>query len=126
MEQYQELLVNVCITLIPVLATFIATWLSKKTQQIKEQIKNDTAYKYIDLLERTVQDSVAMFSETVVKKLKESGDFDNATGIAIFDECRENVLNILGETGVTVLNEVYADLDLVIKNLIEKNVAKQK
>lgn len=126
MEQYQDLLVNVCYTLIPILAAFIATWLKKKTTLINEQMKNDTAKKYINILERTVENSVIMIGETYVKSLKAFGKFDVSTANIAYDECYKNVVNILGETGVTTLNEVYADLDLVIKNLIEKNVAWNK
>lgn len=126
MEQYQNLMVNACITLIPLLVGFFAAWLQKKTNQINEQIRDSAIAKYINILEKTTEDSVSMVSATYVKKLKESGNFNERTAREAFKECYSNIINILGENGLTVLKYVYSDVDAVIRTLIEKDVEAQK
>lgn len=126
MEQYQSVIINIVLTLIPVIVAYMIALLKKKTAEINSNINNAEITKYINLLEVTVENVVKTVSETYTKQLKQANKFDETTANEAFEMAKNNTLNVLGENGLIILKTAYGDVDELIKNLIEKNVAKQK
>jgi hypothetical protein len=126
MEQFQEAMISVCLALIPVITTYIIALIRKKTAEINTNINNAEVTKYTNLLENTVENVVKTISETYTKALKADGKFDTAAANEAFDMAVKNTLNVIGESGLEILKTAYGDVDELIRNLIEKNVASQK
>jgi ribosomal protein L22 len=119
-------MVTVVLTLIPVVVGYLVALLRKKTAEINANINNAEVTKYTNILESTVENVVHTIAETFTKEIKAKGAFDTATANEAFDMAMKNTLNVIGENGLTILKEVYGDVDELIRNLIEKNVAKMK
>lgn len=126
MNQFQDVMTNVCLTLIPVVVGYIIAFLRKKTAELNTKICNEEVNKYTCLLEKTVENVVETIAETYTKELKAKGSFDTATANEAFDMAMKNTVNVLGENGLIILKQAYGDVDELIRNLIEKNVAKIK
>lgn len=126
MNQFQDVMISVCLVLIPVISSYLVALLRKKTAELNTKICNEEVNKYMCLLEKTVENVVETIAETYTKELKAKGNFDTATANEAFDMAMKNTVNVLGENGLIILKQAYGDVDELIRNLIEKNVAKMK
>ena len=125
-EQVQEIIINAVLLLVPVLVGYLVTFIKKKTEELQNKINKDEVNKYIDILESTVVNVVTCVQETFVKTLKEKGEFNEEFAKEAYETARTNILNILGTSGVEVLQTAYGDLDILLKSLIEAAVKKIK
>lgn len=126
MNQFQDVMISVCLVLIPVISSYLVALLRKKTAELNTKICNEEVNKYTCLLEKTVENVVETIAETYIKELKAKGSFDTARANEAFDMAMKNIVNVLGENGLIILKQAYGDVDELIRNLIEKNVAKMK
>lgn len=125
-EQIQEVIINAILLLVPVLVGYLVNFIKKKTDELQNKINKDEVNKYIDILESTVLNVVTMMEELVVKTAKENNEFTPELGEKVFEEAKESILNILGISGVEVLQSAYGDIDELLKSLIEAAVKKIK
>ena len=58
MDQFQQVLINFAIMVIPVVGAFIVNFLRKKNAELDEKIKNTKVEKYLGILFDTVEVSV--------------------------------------------------------------------
>ena len=125
-EQIQEIIINAILLLVPVLVGYLATFIKKKTDELQNKINKDEVNKYIDILESTVVNVVTCVQETFVQTLKNKGEFNEEFAIEAYEKAKTDILNILGEAGVTTLQTAYGDIDVLLKVLIEAAVKKIK
>ena len=125
-EQIQEIIINAILLLVPVLVGYLATFIKKKTEELQNKINKDEVNKYIGILESTVVNVVTCVQETFVKTLKEKGEFNEEFAKEAYETAKTDILNILGEAGVTTLQTAYGDIDILLKALIEAAVKKIK
>lgn len=96
---------------------------------LKENVKNSTVTKTVDIFERVVNNSIAFVQQTIVDDLKEA----NADG-KLTDEEKEYVkkraiaaINAqLSTEAKEVLAQVFGDIDDIIDKWIESSVTKLK
>lgn len=125
-EQVQEIIINAILLLVPVLVGYLVAFIKKKTDELQNKINKDEVYKYIDILESTVINVVTTIQETFVQTLKDKGEFSEQFAVEAYEKARTDILNILGTSGVEVLQTAYGDLDILLKSLIESAVKKIK
>jgi len=125
-EQVQEIIINAILLLVPVLVGYLVAFIKKKTDELQNKINKDEVYKYIDILESTVVNVVTCVQETFVQTLKDKGEFNEEFAKEAYVTAKTDILNILGEAGVTTLQTAYGDIDILLKALIEAAVKKIK
>lgn len=117
-----EEFVNIIGSLLVIILGFVVKYL-------KENVKNSTVTKTVDIFERVVNNSVAFVQQTIVDDLKEA----NADG-KLTDEEKEYVkkraiaaINAqLSTESKEVLAQVFGDIDDIIDKWIESSVTKLK
>lgn len=125
-EQVQEIIINAVLLLVPVLVGYLVTFIKKKTEELQNKINKDEVNKYIGILESTVVNVVTCVQETFVQTLKDKGEFNEEFAKEAYVTAKTDILNILGEAGVTTLQTAYGDIDILLKVLIEAAVKKIK
>lgn len=81
---------------------------------------NETASKYIDLATDAVEQAVTYTAQTFVDALKAEGAFTKEKQLEAFQKARDKVLEILGDTTVKALGEIYGDFDAWLDTKIEQ------
>lgn len=122
---------------IVVAITIILGWATKELtglwsankQKVKEQIKNDQLYKYIDLAGKTATDVVVALNQSIVKDLKAKSEDGKLTDEEIMGIKRTAISTIqssLSDSTIEVLSTVYKDLPTVFQTWIDKAVLEAK
>lgn len=118
---------EVCIIpLLAVLTTFLIKFIQTKQEEITNNIDNQTAEKYIQMLSQTIVDCVIATNQTYVNSLKEQGKFDaEAQKIALQKTCNA-VLTILSDDAKDYLSNIFGDLETYILQKIESAVNQER
>lgn len=114
------------IPLIGVLATFLISLIEKKKQEIVNKTKNETAKKYLDMLDDTIIACVTATNQTYVEALKNKNAFDKAAQKEALQLTYNAVMAVLTDEARTYLTEVVGDLQSFILTQIEAGVATVK
>jgi hypothetical protein len=101
---------------------YFITWIKAKKQELENKIKNETAKKYLDILEQTIVDCVLATNQTYVQELKREGNFDAEAQKEAFRRTYEAVISVLTEEAQKYLSEAVKDLQVYITNKIEAKV----
>lgn len=118
---------EVCIIpLLGVLVPFVIKWIRTKTATLAENVNNETAKKYIEMLTDTVTNAVIAVKQTYVDALKGKNAFTAEAQKEAFTMAYTAVLNNLTDEAKVYLNEAYSDLESYIKVLIEAKVHENK
>ena len=126
-EYWIKIILETClIPLLPTLTGFLIIYLKNKSQELKEKTKNETAKKYIDLLDKTIEDCVRATTQTYVEALKKENAFTKEAQQKAFADTYNNVVKILSEDCLEYLTTAYKDLEQFIANKIEAEVQLQK
>lgn len=119
--------------IVPAIATAVGTFLILLTRNVSKYLQkksdSDNVDKYIGLLESAVVDVVQGLNQTTVGHLKTAsadGKLTSEEMRLIKYEARDSVRNILGVDGMNALRTVFADLDTLISNKIERAVLESK
>lgn len=120
LEQIADAFVPILCLLITVGGGYLVALLRRQTQQIEEELDNETASKYIDLATDAVEQAVTYTAQTFVNALKAEGAFTKEKQLEAFQKARDKVLEILGDTTVAALREVYGDFDAWLETKIEQ------
>ena len=127
---YNQLIATILETcLIPLLIAlsgFLITFLKAKSKELKEKTKNETAKKYIDLVEKTIADCVTATTQTYVETLKKENAFTEEAQREAFVMTYNAILTILGDDCIKYLQEAFKDAEMYITNQIEAQVQLQK
>lgn len=114
------------IPLIGVLATFLISFIEKKKQEIVNKTKNETAKKYLDMLDDTIISCVTATNQTYVEALKNKNAFDAAAQKEALQLTYNAVMAVLTDEARTYLTEVVGDLQSFILTKIEAGVVAVK
>jgi hypothetical protein len=118
-----ELLILPAIT---VAAGYFVTWLKAKKDELKAKLKNETANKYIDMLDKTISECVLATSQTYVESLKKAGTFDGEAQKQAFKLTYDAVMDILTDDAKEILGEAVTDLGAYVSTKIEAAVNTNK
>lgn len=113
------------VVLIPLFAAatlYLVTLINAKKKELLEKTKNETAKKYIEMLDKTITDCVIATNQTYVEALKKQGSFDVEAQKEAFKLTYEAIMNILTDDAQQYLNEAFKDLNAYITNRIESQV----
>ena len=124
MNGTMQQIVSACVPVLCLLITtggaYLVALLKKSTAQIEKELDNETAAKYMNMAADAVEQAVASTAQTFVDALKSSGGFTKEKQLEAFQKSRDKVLEILGDTAVAALNEIYGDFDAWIDTKIEQ------
>lgn len=127
---YKELLPviiqTVLIPLLIALGGFAVKWINAKANQLKEKVKDDRYFLYIDILQELVTKTVITVNQTYVDELKKENSFTKEAQEEAFKKVYEAVMLSLSEDVLTYLEQIIGDLDEYITVLIESAVKEQK
>ena len=127
---YKELLPviiqTVLIPLLIALGGFAVKWINAKANQLKEKVKDDRYFLYIDILQELVTKTVITINQTYVDELKKENSFTKEAQEEAFKRVYEAVMLSLSEDVLTYLEQIIGDLNEYITVLIESAVKEQK
>ena len=124
MNGTMQQIVSACVPVLCLLITaggaYAVALLRRETARVQKELDNETANKYMDMAVDAVEQAVASTAQTFVDALKSSGGFTKEKQLEAFQKSRDKVLEILGDTAVAALNEIYGDFDAWIDTKIEQ------
>lgn len=116
-------IVEVClIPLLGVLTAYIVKFIKAKSAEIQNKVDNDTADKYIAMLDDTISACVIATTQTYVEALKKENAFTKEAQQEAFDLTFNAVMDVLAEDAKEYLTNIYGDLSAYISNKIEAKV----
>lgn len=119
-EQILKALVPILCLLITAGGAYLIALLRKKTAQLQQEVDNKTANKYIGMACDAVSQAVAFTAQTFVDALKADDAFTKDKQLEAFTMAKDKTIQILGDTAIAALNEIYGDLDLWLTTKIEQ------
>lgn len=124
MNEILQQIANACVPILCLLITagggYLVALLRRETAQIQQQIDNNTASKYMDMACEAVAQAVTYTAQTFVDTLKADGAFTQEMQLAAFNIAKDKALEILGDTVVEALGEIYGDFDVWLDTKIEQ------
>lgn len=122
-ETLQQIL-TACVPVFCLLITaggaYAVALLRRETAKIEQEIDNDTATKYMNMACEAVTQAVTYTAQTFVDTLKSSGGFTKEKQLEAFEKAKSKTLEILGDTTVAALGEIYGDFDTWLETKIEQ------
>ena len=113
-----------CVPILCLLITaggaYAVALLRRETAKIEKQLDNETAAKYIKMATDAVAQAVAYTSQTYVDTLKKQGAFTKEAQLEAFRKSRDKVMEILSDTTVGALMQIYGDFDVWLNTKIEQ------
>ena len=126
MSMLKDIWELVAIPVLGILSVYIVNFIKAKNAQLKEQVKNDTYKKYMDLLETTIVSCVITTNQTYTEALKKQNAFDVEAQKVAFKMTYDAVIKILSEDATKYLETAVGDLELFITQRIEAEVSANK
>nr|DAW23094.1 MAG TPA: hypothetical protein [Caudoviricetes sp.] len=120
LEQIADAFVPILCLLITAGGGYLVALLRRQTQQIEEELDNETATKYMNMAADAVAQAVTYTAQTFTDALKAEGKFTKEKQLEAFNKAKEKTLEILGDTAVKALGEIYGDFDTWVDTKIEK------
>ena len=118
---------EVCIIpLLGVLTAAFVKWVNIKSNESQAKTDNETADKYIEMLDKTITECVIATNQTYVETLKKEGKFDAEAQKKAFEETKNAVLTILSEDAKEYLSNAIGDLQVYMTKKIEAEVKLNK
>ena len=118
---YQVLEVCV-IPLLGILTAYFVKWVNAKSAEIQNKVENDTADKYIAMLDDTICACVIATTQTYVDALKKDNAFTKEAQREAFNLTYNAVMSVLTDEAKKYLTSIYGDLTAYITNKIEAEV----
>lgn len=120
-------ILEVCvIPLLGILTAYFVKWVNAKSAEIQNKVDNDTADKYIAMLDDTICACVIATTQTYVDALKKENAFTKEAQKEAFDLTFNAVMTVLTDDAKKYLSEIYGDLTAYITNKIEAEVSLNK
>jgi predicted RNA-binding protein associated with RNAse of E/G family len=123
LEQVFELVVYPVLSLAGVYLTY---YIGVKIQEIKQKTNDETARKYLDMLDITIQNAVLATTQTYVDSLKKQGKFDAEAQKEAFRLTYDAVMKVITADAVKYITSAIGDLEIYITNKIEADVKLSK
>lgn len=125
-EMILEIFELCIIPLLGILVKYLVEYLFKKKEQIEATTDNTLKVKYTSMLLDTISECVIATNQTYVNELKALGKFDLEAQEIAFNKTYDNTMKILSEEAKEYLSQIYGDLELYIKQVIESETNKNK
>lgn len=120
-------ILEVCvIPLLGILTAYFVKWVNAKSTEIQNKVDNDTADKYIAMLDDTICACVIATTQTYVDALKKENAFTKEAQKEAFNLTFNAVMTVLTDDAKKYLSEIYGDLTAYITNKIEAEVSLNK
>lgn len=123
LEQVFELVIYPVLSIAGVYLTYL---ISVKIQETKQKTKDETAKKYLDMLDVTIQNAVLATTQTYVESLKSQGKFDAEAQKAAFKQTYDAVMDVLTADAVKYISTFIDDIETYVTNRIETEVKLSK
>ena len=123
LEQVFELAVYLVLSIVGVYLTYL---ISVKIKELKQKTNDETAKKYFDMLNDTIQNAVLATTQTYVESLKKQGKFDEEAQKVAFKQTYDTVMKVLTTDAVKYITEAVGDLETYVTNRIEADVKLSK
>lgn len=124
MNETMQQIVSACLPILCLLITaggaYAVALLRRETVKIEKEIDNETASKYMNMACEAVTQAVTYTAQTFVDTLKSSGGFTKEKQLEAFEKAKNKTLEILGDTTVAALREIYGDFDAWLETKIEQ------
>lgn len=114
------------IPLLGVLTAYVVKFINAKSVEIQSKVENDTADKYIGMLNETITACVVATSETYVKALKKENAFTAEAQKEAFNLTFNAIMTVLTDDAKKYLTSIYGDLNAHITNKIEAEIGNNK
>lgn len=116
-------LLEVCvIPLIGLLTAYVIKFINAKSAELQNKVENDTADKYIAMLDSTICACVIATTQTYVEALKKDNAFTKEAQQEAFNLTYNAVMAVLTDEAKKYLTSIYGDLTAYITNKIEAEV----
>jgi hypothetical protein len=116
-------ILEVCvIPLLGILTAYFVKWVNAKSAEIQNKVENDTADKYIAMLDDTICACVIATTQTYVDALKKDNAFTKEAQQEAFNLTYNAVMAVLTDEAKKYLTNIYGDLTAYITNKIEAEV----
>lgn len=126
MNLLKDLLYVILVGTIPVIAKYIASYLTAKKTQIEvsteNQVFTDTVSDAVDLIVKAVN----TVSQTYVEGLKKEGKFTEEAQKEAFDKAFTTAKTLISVESQELLSTVYSDVDSWIRIQIESYILESK
>lgn len=114
---------QVCIIpLLGILTAYFVKWVNVKSTEIQNKVENETADKYIAMLDDTICSCVIATTQTYVDALKKENAFTKEAQQEAFNLTYNAVMTVLTDEAKKYLTNIYGDLTAYITNKIEAEV----
>lgn len=124
MNETLQQIANACVPVLCLLITaggaYLVALLRKKTDQLQQELDNSTADKYMEMGCDAVAQAVTYTAQTFVDTLKAEGAFTKEKQLEAFQKAKSKTKEILGNTVVAALDEIYGDFDVWLDTKIEQ------
>lgn len=124
MSETMQQIVSACVPVLCLLITagggYLVALLRKETAQLQQELNNNTANKYMNMACDAVAQAVTYTAQTFVDTLKAEGAFTKEKQLEAFEKAKNKALEILGDTAVAALGEIYGDFDVWLETKIEQ------
>lgn len=116
-------ILEVCIIpLLGIATAYFCKWVNAKSTEIQNKVDNDTADKYIAMLDDTICACVIATTQTYVDALKKENAFTKEAQQEAFNLTYNAVMAVLTDEAKKYLTSIYGDLTAYITNKIEAEV----
>ena len=105
---------------------YLTYLISVKIKELKQKTNNDTAKKYLDMLNDTIANAVLATTQTYVEALKKEGKFDAEAQKIAFQQTYDAVMKVLNAEAMKYITESVGDLETYVTNRIEAEVRMTK
>ena len=123
LEQIFELVVYPVLSIAGIYLTYL---ISVKIKELKQKTKDETARKYLDMLNDTISSAVLATTQTYVDSLKKQGKFDAEAQKIAFKQTYDAVMKVLTTDAIKYITESVGDLETYVTNKIEADVKLSK
>lgn len=124
MSETMQQIVSACVPVLCLLITagggYLVALLRRETAQLQQELDNNTASKYMNMACDAVAQAVTYTAQTFVDTLKAEGAFTKEKQLEAFEKAKDKALEILGDTAVAALGEIYGDFDVWLETKIEQ------
>lgn len=122
----QEIFDLVLIPLLAIIAKYFIQFVSIKMDEIKKKQTSEEAKKYLDQVEKAVENCVVATNQTYVESLKNKNAFDAEAQKEAFRMTYEALMATLTVEAKEFLAMAYGDMEVYLKTLIEAKVNTNK
>ena len=123
LAQVFELLIYPVLSITGIYLTYL---ISVKIKELKQKTDDNTAKKYLDMLNDTITSAVLATTQTDVEALKKQNKFDAEAQKAAFNITYEAIMKVLTADAVMYITSIVGDLETYVTNKIEAEVKRTK